>query len=102
MSLPSPLPCRQQKKGLFKHPPPFPFFSLSSFCLVFGTFVCLHLWSQGPQGKGHVRCGNLGMGSQPALCPQVTVLGISDEGQAACGVLLLANPRAPEDRMSRA
>lgn len=63
-SLPSPLPLREQKKGLFKHPS-FPFFfSLRSLCSAIGTFVCLYLCSEGPPGKGPSKSRSLGMGSQ--------------------------------------
>lgn len=43
MSLPSPLPHREQKKGLFKHPPPLaPRILLLSEISLFGNwYLCL-------------------------------------------------------------
>lgn len=78
MSLPSPLPHQEQKKGLFKRPPPF-FFSLRSLSSAVGTFVCLNLWREGPW-EGTPQVPGPWDGSSGLLCAHHhTVKGISEK-----------------------
>lgn len=97
MSLPSPLPRREQKKGLFKRPPSAFFFFLRS--LFSNWYLCLPVPLE-PEtlGAGAPQMQEPGNGFSGLSCAHRSRLMASRMRQAACGVSLLAKRLALWDQ----